>query len=163
MLLPALSSSPSRAVPPLLLAALLLLTPAAGRADVPAARQAEAARQNNFGTALMNQQLLDKAQAKFAEAYQLDPSLVQALVNRGIALLYLQKIPRQNKHWNRQRHWPPKILIFGMRWGFFTASTRSTLSPWKALRRLPNWFPTTPTRTTFLAPCISSCTSRSRR
>ena len=41
----------------------------------------------------MNQQLLDKAQAKFADAYQLDPSLVHAEVNRGIALIYLQKMP----------------------------------------------------------------------
>jgi tetratricopeptide (TPR) repeat protein len=72
----------------------LLLTPAtAGRADVTPAKKAEAAKLNNFGTALMNQQLLDKAQAKFGEAYELDPSLVQAQVNRGIALIYLQKMP----------------------------------------------------------------------
>jgi tetratricopeptide (TPR) repeat protein len=63
------------------------------RADVTAAQKAEAAKLNNFGTALMNQQLLDKAQAKFGEAYALDPSLVKAEVNRGIALIYLQKMP----------------------------------------------------------------------
>jgi Flp pilus assembly protein TadD len=71
----------------------LLITTAAGHAEVAPSKQAEAAKLNNFGTALMNQQLLDKAQAKFAEAYQLDPSLVHAEVNRGIALIYLQKMP----------------------------------------------------------------------
>ena len=66
---------------------------AAGAAEVAGGKQAEAAKVNNFGTALMNQQLLDKAAAKFADAYQLDPSLTHAEVNRGIALIYLQKIP----------------------------------------------------------------------
>ncbi len=73
--------------------AALLITTSAGHADVTPSKQAEAAKANNFGTALMNQQLLDKAQAKFAEAYQLDPSLAHAEVNRGIALIYLQKMP----------------------------------------------------------------------
>ena len=72
---------------------LLLIPATAGRADATPARKAEAAKLNNLGTALMNQQLLDKAQAKFGEAYALDPSLVQAEVNRGIALIYLQKMP----------------------------------------------------------------------
>ena len=72
---------------------LLLIPATAGRADVTPAKKAEAAKLNNLGTALMNQQLLDKAQAKFGEAYALDPSLVQAEVNRGIALIYLQKMP----------------------------------------------------------------------
>ena len=80
---------------PLLLASLVAstLASATAHADVPSSKQSEAAKINNFGTALMNQQLLDKAQAKFAEAYQLDPSLVQAEVNSGISLIYLQKIP----------------------------------------------------------------------
>jgi tetratricopeptide (TPR) repeat protein len=71
----------------------LLISATSGRADVTPANKSEAAKLNNFGTALMNQQLLDKAQGKFADAYQLDPSLVQAEVNRGIALIYLQKMP----------------------------------------------------------------------
>src|SRR5271154_4472715 len=89
----ALPSSSRSALSGLVLSAALLLTTTAGSADITPSKQAEAAKINNFGTALMNQQLLDKAQAKFAEAYQLDPSLVHAEVNRGIALIYLQKMP----------------------------------------------------------------------
>jgi tetratricopeptide (TPR) repeat protein len=92
MRLQALASSCRRALSSLVLCALPFAA-TANSADVGPAKQAEAAKLNNFGTALMNQQLLDKAQAKFAEAYQLDPSLVHAQVNRGIALIYLQKMP----------------------------------------------------------------------
>ena len=93
MRLPALVSSSPRARSGLILFASLLIAATAGSADVTPSKQAEAAKINNFGTALMNQQLLDKAQAKFADAYQLDPSLVHAEVNRGIALIYLQRMP----------------------------------------------------------------------
>jgi tetratricopeptide (TPR) repeat protein len=93
MRLPALVSSSTRARSGLLLLASLLIAATAGSADVAPSKQAEAAKVNNFGTALMNQQLLDKAQGKFADAYQLDPSLVHAEVNRGIALIYLQRMP----------------------------------------------------------------------
>ncbi len=41
----------------------------------------------------MNQQLLEKAIDKFDEAYKLDPSLTVAELNKGIALLYLQRLP----------------------------------------------------------------------
>jgi tetratricopeptide (TPR) repeat protein len=85
--------SSRRALAGLLFFPILLIPATAGRADVTPAKKAEAAKLNNLGTALMNQQLLDKAQAKFGEAYALDPSLVQAQVNRGIALIYLQKMP----------------------------------------------------------------------
>src|SRR6202453_3961196 len=93
MPLPAVASSSRSALAGLVLLTALLIAATAGSADVPPSKQAEAAKINNFGTALMNQQLLDKAQAKFADAYQLDPSLVHAEVNRGIALIYLQKMP----------------------------------------------------------------------
>ena len=73
--------------------AVLLLTTALIRAEVAPSKQAEAAKLNNLGTALMNQQLLEQAAGKFAAAYQLDPALIRAEVNRGIALVYLQKIP----------------------------------------------------------------------
>src|SRR5271170_1051317 len=53
----------------------------------------DAVRLNNIGTALMNQQLLEKAVDKFGEAYRLDPSLTAAELNKGIALLYLQRLP----------------------------------------------------------------------
>ena len=75
----------------IVVALLFIAVPA--NSDVQASQRAAAAKANNLGTALMNQQLLDKAAAKFADAYQLDPALVQAEVNRGIALVYLQKMP----------------------------------------------------------------------
>ena len=93
MRLQPLRSSSRRAVPGLLLFAALLVSATVGRAVVTPSQQAEAAKLNNFGTALMNQQLLEGAAAKFADAYKLDPGLVRAEVNRGIALIYLQKIP----------------------------------------------------------------------
>src|ERR1700728_4655666 len=93
MPLPAVASSSRSALSGLVLLTALLTAATAGSADVTPSKQAEAAKLNNFGTALMNQQLLDKAQAKFAEAYQLYPLLVHAEVTRGIALIYLQKMP----------------------------------------------------------------------
>jgi Flp pilus assembly protein TadD len=71
----------------------LLVATAIAHAAVTPSQQAAAAKANNLGTALMNQQLLEKAAAKFADAYQLDPGLIHAEVNRGIALVYLQKMP----------------------------------------------------------------------
>src|SRR3974390_488215 len=71
--------------------AVCLLT-VAGWADTPPAR-AEAAKLNNLGVAMMNQQLMEKATAKFDEAYKLDPSLAVAALNKGIALLNQQRLP----------------------------------------------------------------------
>ena len=79
-----------QALPALLIFAALA---AVGRSDVSPSQKAAAAKLNNFGTALMNQQLLEGAATKFADAYKLDPALVEAEVNRGIALIYLQKMP----------------------------------------------------------------------
>ena len=56
-------------------------------------KRAEAARLNNLGVAMMNQQLMEKATAKFDEAYKLDPSLAVAELNKGIALLNQQRLP----------------------------------------------------------------------
>ena len=61
-------------------------------AETPQVR-AEAAKLNNLGVAMMNQQLMDKAVAKFDAAYKLDPSLAIAELNKGIALLNQQKLP----------------------------------------------------------------------
>jgi tetratricopeptide (TPR) repeat protein len=91
MRLQVLLSSSRHTLPGFLLCAALLVT--ASAATVAPSKQADAAKLNNFGTALMNQQLLERAAAKFADAYQLDPALVHAEVNRGIALIYLQKMP----------------------------------------------------------------------
>lgn len=53
----------------------------------------EAGRLNNVGVALMNQQLMEKALAKFEDAHKADPSAAVPVLNEGIALLYLQKLP----------------------------------------------------------------------
>src|SRR5271157_4381504 len=71
--------------------AVCLLT-VASWADTPQVR-AEAAKLNNLGVAMMNQQLMEKATAKFDEAYKLDPSLAVATLNKGIALLNQQRLP----------------------------------------------------------------------
>src|ERR1700760_2311790 len=87
---------------------LFTLSAVSMQADIPPAKQEEAARANNFGTAMMNQQLLDKAQAKFLEASQLDPGLVQAQINRGIALIYLQKMPEAKEALEKAATLAPK-------------------------------------------------------
>ncbi|HEX3469881.1 MAG TPA: FG-GAP-like repeat-containing protein, partial [Silvibacterium sp.] len=53
----------------------------------------ESARLNDIGVALMNQQLTEKAIAKFEEAHAADPSSAIPLMNKGIALVYLRKLP----------------------------------------------------------------------
>ena len=55
--------------------------------------RAEAGKLNNLGVAMMNQQMMEKAVARFDAAYKLDPSLAVAELNKGIALLNLQKLP----------------------------------------------------------------------
>jgi Flp pilus assembly protein TadD len=57
----------------------------------------EAARLNNLGTALMNQQLLERAAGAFSEAAGADPHLAAAQINQGIAYLYLQRLPEARK------------------------------------------------------------------
>ncbi|HEX3438484.1 MAG TPA: FG-GAP-like repeat-containing protein [Pseudacidobacterium sp.] len=51
-----------------------------------------AARLNNTGVALMNQQVTEKALEKFKAAQAADASSPVPLLNQGIALLYLQKL-----------------------------------------------------------------------
>jgi tetratricopeptide (TPR) repeat protein len=80
-----------------LLSILLLVLSSASVAVLHAEQQdssaIEAARLNNLGTALMGQQLLDRAVDTFAAAVKTDPNLTLAKVNEGITLLYLQKLP----------------------------------------------------------------------
>ena len=57
----------------------------------------EAARLTNVGTALMSQQLLEKAVQQFEAADRLDASLSAAPLDRGIALLYLQRLPEASE------------------------------------------------------------------
>ena len=53
---------------------------------------AQAARENNLGTAYMNQQLFEKALKAFEEASGLDPKLQIARLNQGVALLNLGRV-----------------------------------------------------------------------
>src|SRR5664279_850225 len=78
-----------RWLPGLVTSCLLI---SAGWADTPQVR-AEAAKLNNLGVAMMNQQMMEKAVVKFDAAYKLDPSLATASLNKGIALLNQQKLP----------------------------------------------------------------------
>lgn len=74
-------------------AALLLCASSCSLASTDSTARQDAATLNNVGTSLMSQQLLARAAEKFDQAYQRDPSLALAETNKGIALLYLQKLP----------------------------------------------------------------------
>src|SRR5579864_5786950 len=63
-----------------------------GQAARPSTKVAEAARLNNIGVAYMNQQLFEKALKEFEAASAQDPALLIAKLNRGVALLNLQKV-----------------------------------------------------------------------
>ena len=75
-----------------ILAGILLVTLHAGAAE-PSRASLEAARLNNIGVALMNQQLTDKALQRFDEAHKTDATAAVPLLNKGIALLYLRRLP----------------------------------------------------------------------
>src|ERR1700693_178772 len=61
-------------------------------ANGPATNPQEAARLNNIGVAYMNQQLFEKALKSFEAAATNDAALQVVTVNRGIALLNLQRL-----------------------------------------------------------------------
>ena len=72
---------------------LVLIFSAVGFSAVQKPDPAEAARLNNLGVALLNQQRMDKALEKFDAALRTDPSLTTAALNKGITLLNLQRLP----------------------------------------------------------------------
>ena len=71
---------------------VLVLGLVAGLTAHAAGHDPEAVRLNNNGVAWMNQQQTEKAEASFAAAAQKDKTLPEALLNDGIALLYMQKL-----------------------------------------------------------------------
>ncbi len=75
-----------------LLLAVLVLSLPAWSADLSKAAS-EAAHSNNVGVALMNQQLPGKALVKFEDAHRADPSSPIPQINKGIALIYLRRLP----------------------------------------------------------------------
>ena len=75
-----------------LASATLALQPQAKNAQTDRGKAAEAIRLNNLGTAYMNQRSSEVALKNFQQAYALDPSLLAARLNEGIALLVLQRL-----------------------------------------------------------------------
>ena len=69
------------------------LTSLAASSAAVSAPDPGAARANNIGVALMNQQLPGKALLKFEEAHRAEPSSVIPTMNKGIALIYLRRLP----------------------------------------------------------------------
>ena len=86
---------------------VVLLTSISSYADTPAVR-AQAAKQNNLGVALMNQQLTQKAIDQFGLAYKTDSTMVTALLNQGIGFLYLNKMPEAQKAFDEAAEKDPK-------------------------------------------------------
>ncbi len=58
---------------------------------------AQARRLNTLGAGYMNKQDFDKARSLFQQAYKLDPQLVSARLNQGIALMNQLKYPEAKK------------------------------------------------------------------
>src|SRR5277367_3161110 len=71
------------------LALLITLLAASGS---PNPQSQEAARLNNIGVAYMNQQLFEKGLKSFEDAAAKDPASEVITVNRGVALLNLQRV-----------------------------------------------------------------------
>lgn len=69
-----------------------LLLPVCGWGSERGKASVEAARENNTGVALMNQQLLAKALDHFEEAHKADPTSVIPVLNKGLALIYLGRL-----------------------------------------------------------------------
>lgn len=66
------------------------------------------AKLNNLGVALMNQQLTEKALGKFEQAHAADPSVAVPVLNEGIALLYMQKLPEAEAALNEAAKLDPR-------------------------------------------------------
>src|SRR5580698_9337535 len=80
------------------LGAIALLGVAAAGAQIH--HDPQAVRLNNRGVALLGQQFTDRAADAFAQAFKKDPTLAQAAINEGIALLTAQKL--EAKTWLRK-------------------------------------------------------------
>src|SRR6202012_111225 len=80
----------SFAVPGIVLIGALTALTARTAAEIPNAK--EAARLNSIGVALMNQQLTEKAPSEMKLAQWADPKSAIPVLNRGIALLSMQKL-----------------------------------------------------------------------
>src|ERR1035437_7728742 len=77
-------------------------------ATAPAPKPMEAARLNNIGVAYMNQQLFEKALKSFEAAAIADPALEVAAVNRGVALLTVERGDEAKGMWEKLKKSNPK-------------------------------------------------------
>jgi len=84
-----MTKTPSIALVSIFLLALLVALLAASGSSI---NPQEAARLNNIGVAYMNQQLFERALKSFEAAAAADPALQVVAVNRGVALLNLQRV-----------------------------------------------------------------------
>ena len=82
---------------------ILILLVALLAATGPAPNPQEAARLNNIGVAYMNQQLFEKGLKSFEAAAASDPGLEVTTVNRGVALLNLQRLDEIGRASCRER------------------------------------------------------------
>jgi tetratricopeptide (TPR) repeat protein len=120
---------------------LLFCNPLQGGINVDSPAQGEAVRLNNIGTALMSQQLLEKAVDKFGEAYRLDPSLTVAELNRGIALLYLQRLPEATKALQQAAAQAPNNPRIWYAFGLLYRSDNKPQQSMEAFRRVLKFDP----------------------
>jgi tetratricopeptide (TPR) repeat protein len=70
-----------------------LLLPAYGWGTDSGKASVAAARENNTGVALINQQLLVKALTHFEEAHKADPNAIIPVLNKSLVLIYLRRLP----------------------------------------------------------------------
>jgi len=108
-------------------------------------------RLNNIGTALMSQQLLEKAVDKFGEAYRLDPSLTVAEFESGDCAVVPSTTPGgDGGHCNmlrrRLRNNPRHLVCLRV---CFTVATINRCRAWKLFREFSSLTPTTQTVTIF--------------
>ena len=123
----------------------------------------EAGKLNNVGVALMNQQLTEKAAAKFEQAHKADPSASIPVLNQGIALLYLQKLPQAEAMLKQAATMDPKDPHVWYALGLTHLDAGNPKLAIGDMERWPNWTPRMPTRTIFSALFISALPITRRR
>lgn len=110
-------------------AALMTCLPAiSAHASDSSAPAPIAARSNNVGVAYMNQQLTEKALAKFEDAGRADHSAVTPVVNQGLAYLYLRKLTEAEESLKKATALDPKSVSawYSLGVAYFTGGDQET-------------------------------------
>ena len=118
------------------------------------AKAKEASRLNNLGAAYMNQQAFEKALKYFQEASAADPTLHQARLNQGIALLNLRKVAEASPILQEAIKRDPNDARAWYNLGLLHKSSGDSAQHSMHLSMPPNWIPMTPTPITFWGWCI---------